>query len=106
MVLVIPTKNDTKLSYSFLLKVARALMCKFTPFIVDISELKQEIRFNLGYKFTDVEKSTFCGRLYQNGFTGSKYSYLTSFKTKKELVEFLIKMKLVTQVGNDWISIW
>lgn len=106
MVLVIPTKNDTKLSYSFLLKVARALMCKFTPFIVDISELKQEIKFNLGYKFTDVEKSTFCGRLYQNGFTGSKYSYLTSFKTKKELVDFLIKMKLTTQIGSDWISIW
>lgn len=106
MVLVIPTKNDTKLSYSFLLKVARALISKYTPFIVDISELRQEIRFNLGYKFTDIEKSTFCGRLYQNGFIGSKYSYLTSFKTKKELVEFLIKMKLTTQIGNDWISIW
>lgn len=106
MVLVIPTKNNTKLSYSFLLKIARALKTKYTPFIVDISELKQEIKFNLGYKFTDIEKTTFCGRLYQNGFTNYKYSYLTSFKTKKELVEFLIKMKLTTQIGNDWISIW
>ena len=98
-VMIIKTKINNKISFSYLVKVAKALQERYNPFIVDIE--KARIVLNPLFKFSGVIPDTISQRMLSEKLSYESL-FLNNITTKKDLINLLTKLRLykMLESGN------
>ena len=102
--MIIKTKINNKVSFYYLVRVAKAIQERFNPFILDIKPKESRIVLNPAFIFSGDQPETLEKRLHNQGMSYGNL-FLNNCKTKRDLYNLLTALRLYKVLESGSIVI-